>query len=134
MVDLIINKGRAFIYSTAPPPAQAEAAKKALEIIISDEGEDLRKKLWVNIESFVSSLREVRDVSASSAIIPWHVGEANEALELSNRLLNKNIFVPAIRYPTVATETARLRITVTAKHEVRDLKKLADELILCDSL
>ena len=134
MVDLIINKGRAFIYSTAPPPAQAEAAKKALEIITSDEGEDLRKKLWVNIESFVSSLCEVRDVSASSAIIPWHVGEANEALELSNRLLNKNIFVPAIRYPTVATETARLRITVTAKHEVRDLKKLADELILCDSL
>ena len=49
MVDLIINKGRAFIYSTAPPPAQAEAAKKALEIITSDEGEDLRKKLWVNI-------------------------------------------------------------------------------------
>jgi len=68
-------------------------------------------------------------LSSESAIIPWHVGEAQAALDLSKQLLNQGVYVPAIRFPTVAREAARLRITVTAKHDKDELKMLADQLI-----
>ena len=131
MIDLILNKGRAFIYSTAPPPAQAVAATKAMEILTSSEGEQRRKQLWKNIETFTSLLAGVREINPSSAIIPWSVGsgEADEALELSARLLDEGMFVPAIRFPTVPRGTARLRITLTASHTEADLARLAEVLI-----
>jgi 8-amino-7-oxononanoate synthase len=135
MIDLVVNRGRAFIYSTAPPPAQAVAATKALEILTSSEGVLLRKKLWSNIEKLTSMLAGVRELNLSSAIIPWRVGdgEADEALQLSNRLLVLGIFVPAIRFPTVPRGTARLRITVTASHTDEDLAQLAEVLIGSES-
>ena len=128
MVDLVINKGRAFIYSTAPPPAQAVAARRALEILSSSEGAERRAKLWGNIYTLTSGVADVRELDATSAIIPWHVGEVEDALELSQRLLERGVFVPAIRYPTVPRGTARLRITVTASHGENDLAKLAELL------
>ena len=128
MIDLVINKGRAFIYSTSPPPAQVVAAKKALEIITSSTGKSLRKNLWSNINQLVSSLAEVCPIDAQSAIIPWPVGEAEAALKLSERLLEAGLLVPAIRYPTVARDEARLRITITAKHSKEELRMLADQL------
>ena len=129
MIDLVVNKGRAFIYSTSPPPAQVVAAKKALEIITSSAGKSLRKNLWSNINQFVSSLAEVCTIDAQSAIIPWPVGEAEAALKLSERLLEAGLLVPAIRYPTVARDEARLRITITAKHSKEELRMLADQLM-----
>ena len=131
IIDLVVNKGRAFIYSTAPPPAQAMAAAKALEILTSSEGEQRREKLWNNIEKLTSMLSGVREISLTSAIIPWRVGdgEADDALQLSSKLLEQGIFVPAIRYPTVPRGTARLRITVTASHTEEDLAQLAEVLI-----
>ncbi len=131
MIDLVVNKGRAFIYSTAPPPAQAVAALKALEIISSSEGDSLRRKLWSNLETFKTLLRDVREFNPTSGIIPWHVGEAEDALALSNKLLDEGVFVPAIRYPTVPHGTARLRITVTAKHTTAELEKLSTVLSSC---
>jgi 8-amino-7-oxononanoate synthase len=131
IIDLVINKGRAFIYSTAPPPAQAVAATKALEILTSSEGEQRRKMLWDNMKKLTSMLAAVREIKPSSAIIPWSVsdGEADTVLQLSDRLLEQGIFVPAIRYPTVPRGTARLRITVTASHTAEDLAQLAEVLI-----
>ncbi len=129
IIDLVVNKGRAFIYSTAPPPAQAVAATKALEILTSGEGRERTEKLWSNIEKLTSMLSVVRKLTPSSAIIPWMVGEVDAAVELSNRLLESGFFVPAIRYPTVPRGTARLRITVTANHTEADLSRLAEVLI-----
>jgi len=128
MIDLVVNKGRAFIYSTAPPPAQAVAAKKALEILSSDEGRVLRERLWSNLDRLSSLLVSERNLKPESAIVPWHVGEGDDALELSNGLLEQGGFVPAIRYPTVPYGTARLRITVTASHTEEDLVRLAEVL------
>lgn len=131
IIDLVVNRGRAFIYSTAPPPAQAVAAKRGLEIITSSEGKRLRNLLWENIRKFTSMLTSVRELNPSSAIIPWRVGEgeAEDALHLSNRLLELGMLVPAIRYPTVPRGTARLRITVTASHTEDDLAQLAEGLL-----
>jgi 7-keto-8-aminopelargonate synthetase-like enzyme len=131
IMDLLVNRGRAFIYSTAPPPAQAAGATKALEILTSSEGVQRRKKLWENIKKLTSMLTVIREINPTSAIIPWRVsdGEVDTAIQLSNRLLEQGIFVPAIRYPTVPRGTARLRITLTASHTAEDLAQLAEVLI-----
>lgn len=121
--DLLYNKSRSFIYSTAPPPSQAAAALAGLQLIQSEEGSELRTKLWENIHYF-SKL--TRTAAPQSAIIPWHVGDSDEALALSKQLQEQNqILAPAIRFPTVPRNTARLRITLTAAHAKKHIEKLA---------
>ncbi|BDS08388.1 8-amino-7-oxononanoate synthase [Oceaniferula spumae] len=123
-IDLLVNKARSFIYSTAPPPAQAAAAFAGLQIIRSAEGSELRKKLWDNIQVF----QEHTGLTAQpeSAIIPWMVGDTDQALDLSFQLREKGFLVPAIRYPTVPRNTARLRVTISADHAPHDIRSLAD--------
>lgn len=125
-IDLLINRARSFIYSTAPPPAQSAAALTALQIIQSKEGSGLRSKLWSNIELFSVLTKTERP---TSSIIPWHVGDSAEALALSQKLQDQHgIFAPAVRYPTVPRNTARLRITLTAEHSHQDIAMLCSAL------
>jgi 7-keto-8-aminopelargonate synthetase-like enzyme len=63
-----------------------------------------------------------------SAILPIIVGEENLAVGLATKLRDSGIFIPAIRYPTVARGKARLRVTVTAAHTLEDLRQLAATL------
>ncbi len=121
-IDLLVNRARSFIYSTAQPPAQSAAALAGLQIIRSEEGSALRKRLWSNIQQFADhTQREL----PTSAIIPWHVGCSAEALALSKKLQESHgIFAPAVRYPTVPRNTARLRITLTATHNEYEIETL----------
>ena len=122
-IDLLVNRARSFIYSTAPPPAQAAAAAEAIRLIRSEEGKRLRTQLWQNIHTFRQAVR--LHGNATSAIIPWMVGDSNEALDLSAQLRGHGMLVPAIRYPTVPPNTARLRITLSALHQEEEIIKLA---------
>src|SRR5690348_5797979 len=63
-----------------------------------------------------------------SAIFPWIAGDEQAALRLSRSLYEQGFFVPAIRYPTVAKGTARLRITLTAAHEDAQIEALGEAL------
>jgi len=119
-IALIINRARPFIYTTAPPPALAHAALAAFNLIRSAEGETLRKKLFKNI----SLLRE----NHPSAILPIIIGENQAALDASEALAKKGFLAPAIRYPTVPRNTARLRITLSAAHPEDAVKKLATHI------
>jgi 8-amino-7-oxononanoate synthase len=119
-IDLIINRARPFIYTTAPPPALAHAALAAFQLVRSDEGKALRKKLFQNI--FL--LRE----NHPSAILPIILGENQAALTASTALAEKGFLAPAIRYPTVPRNTARLRITISAGHTEEAVKALATAL------
>ena len=119
-IDLIINRARPFIYTTAPPPALAHAALAALELVRSAEGKALRKKLFRN----VSLLR----ANHPSAILPIIIGENQAALAASSSLAKKGFLAPAIRYPTVPRNTARLRITLSAGHPEDAVKSLATTL------
>lgn len=125
MIDLVVNKGRSFIYSTAPPPAQSFTAMKAMEMIASSEGRQRKDRLWANIEYLSKRL----GIQGTSAILPWQVGCSEMALELMEKLQIAGFFVPAIRYPTVPRDTARLRITLTSEHQKADLDALVAELI-----
>ncbi len=124
LIDLLINRARSFIYSTAPPPALAHAALRSVELIASAEGRALRKQLQTN----VCILRESPVSSLLTPIIPVILGSNENAMQASSRLAEAGFVVPAIRYPTVPRNTARLRISVSAAHQESALHALRDQL------
>ena len=117
-IDLLINKARSFIYSTAPAPAQAAASLAGLHLLESPEGQTLRENLKKNISTFESQ----------TPIVPVILGENETALAASLSLLEKGFLVPAIRYPTVPRGTARLRITLSAAHSRDQINALQKAL------
>ncbi|MDB4383964.1 8-amino-7-oxononanoate synthase [Akkermansiaceae bacterium] len=123
--DLLINKARSLIYSTAPPPSQAAASLAALTILGSPEGQKLRERLQENISAFES---RIPNLKSHPPIIPRVLGENSAALAASASLLKEGFLVPAIRYPTVPRETARLRITLSAAHSPENIQHLKEAL------
>ncbi|MEM9081272.1 MAG: 8-amino-7-oxononanoate synthase [Verrucomicrobiota bacterium] len=132
-IDLLTNKARSFIYSTAPPPAQIAAASAALDLITSDEGQALRDSLQANIHHLAQQLPNPAGqpfkVLPRTAIQPFILGDNKRALATATHLRNHGLLVPAIRYPTVPKNTARLRITVSASHERQHLDRLLKHLL-----
>lgn len=118
--DLIVNRARPFIYTTAPPPALAIAAITAIATVRSTEGNSLREKLFANIQHLKAG--------NPSPIVPIILGSEAKALEASAMLLEKEFLAPAIRYPTVPRNSARLRLTVSAAHPPRAIAALSAEL------
>lgn len=115
--DLLVNKARSLIYSTAPPPAVAWAAKEAVKLVVSDKGDALRTQLKARREALGLG-------SAPAAIFPLIIGDEGEAVRASEALLEQGFLIPAIRFPTVARGTARLRLTLSAAHEVVQIESL----------
>ncbi len=137
LIDLLVNRARSFIYSTAPPPALAAAAGAAVDFLLSDAGERRRLALWQNIRLLATQLPpspagadavKATPKPGGSAIFPWIVGHEADAVDWSARLAKKGYFCPAIRYPTVARGTARLRLTVTARHRPEQIMDLGRTL------
>lgn len=123
LIDWLINRARAFIFSTAPPPA--------IYFLASAEGETRRKTLWRRI---VQLRKMLPDGGAAfgqpgAAIIPWIVGDEQRALDLAQTLPREGFLVPAIRYPTVAKGAARLRMTLSASHSEAQVASLGEALI-----
>jgi 7-keto-8-aminopelargonate synthetase-like enzyme len=123
-IDLLLNSARSFIYSTAPPPAQAAASLRGLEIIASQRGATLRDRLWRNINNFGELSRQ----EPVSAIVSVMVGQNEPAVQAAEALLQAGFLAPAIRFPTVPRGTARLRITLSAAHETGQIEELHREL------
>ena len=119
-IDLLVNRARSFIYSTAPPPAVAHAAAAALDLVRSPEGGRLRGQLADRIGLFRAGLGG-RALS-SPAIQPVVLGRSEAALTASASLEARGMLVPAIRYPTVPRGKARLRVSLSAAHEETELR------------
>ncbi|MDG1833441.1 MAG: 8-amino-7-oxononanoate synthase [Verrucomicrobiota bacterium] len=130
LVDLLRHRARSFVFSTAPMPAQAAAARAGIKVLESAEGEERRTRLWSLVDELKNGLIELgwQLPVVQSAILPLMVGAEAEAIALSEQLLEAGVFVPPIRYPTVARGHARLRITVSAAHSSDDIKKLLEVL------
>ena len=126
LIDYLINTARSFIFTTALPPAVAAASRAALRII-RDEPER-RERLRRNADLLRRELQGLGfdTLESVSPVIPVVVGKAEEAVGLSQRLLERGIFVSAIRPPTVPKGTARLRVTVTAAHTEEDLARCVE--------
>ncbi len=119
-VDLLRNRARPFIFTTAPTPADTAAAGAALAVVRSAEGDALLRRLRDNVER----LRP----GHPSPIVPVILGSERAALAASAALAADGLLVPAIRPPTVAPGTSRLRVALSAAHTADQVDRLAAAL------
>jgi 8-amino-7-oxononanoate synthase len=131
LIQILVNKARSFIYSTAIPSACAAAGSAALQILRSGEGDILRSRLWNNIFLLAKSLAAVsrQRPEPTSAIFPVVIGDEQQTLRLAESLLGCGFLVPAIRYPTVARGSARIRIAMSASHIPEQIEALSSAII-----
>jgi 8-amino-7-oxononanoate synthase len=130
VVELMIQRARPYIYTTAAPPALAHALLTSLDIIAGDEGKGLRAhlaSLLAQLDRELKLARWQRPVS-HTAIQPIIIGSNDEALRAAAALHAQGLWVPAIRPPTVAPGTARLRVTLSAAHTHDEVARLAAAL------
>jgi 8-amino-7-oxononanoate synthase len=126
VVELIVNRARSYIFSTAPTPADAAAALAALRILRSAEGAALTGRLADLIDRVAEA--GFAPPGHLSPIIPVVLGSEQAALSASAALLDDGLWVPAIRPPTVPVGTSRLRVTLSAAHSDDDVGRLVQAL------
>jgi glycine C-acetyltransferase/8-amino-7-oxononanoate synthase len=116
LIEYLVNRARPFIYTTALPPAMAAAALAALDVIEAEP--ERRARLWSLRDRLYDGIRQMGfdTLDSRSPIIPLLVGDADAALSLSEALLARGLYAPAIRPPTVPAGTSRIRMSVTAGH------------------
>lgn len=107
-VDLLVNRARPFIFTTGLSPADTAAGLAALDVVQTPEGDALACRLRANVDRVAPG--------HPSPIVPVVVGEEQAALDAADDLLAQGLLVPAIRPPTVAPGTSRLRIALSAAH------------------
>jgi 8-amino-7-oxononanoate synthase len=125
-IDLLENRARSYIFTTAPSPADAAAALAALVVLRSDEGRQLRERLASYVESLAPG--------HPSPIVPIILGTDERAVAASAGLRELGVWVPAIRPPTVPPGTARLRVTLSAAHSEEHVALLREALATVCSL
>jgi 8-amino-7-oxononanoate synthase len=121
LIDWLVNHARTMIYSTALPSPAAAAAREALDIV---ESEPLRREYLLSLSSRLRGALGSAGVAVdagASPIIPIVFGETDRARAAADLLSEKGFFVPAIRPPTVAAGTARLRLSLSVAHETTDV-------------
>jgi glycine C-acetyltransferase/8-amino-7-oxononanoate synthase len=130
VVDTLINRSRPFIFSTALPPGILAAAKAALDIVESPEGETLREKLELNRFAFKSVLESkgLDTLGSTTHIIPILTKHPGPTMIMSEKLLNHGIFLHGVRPPTVPEGKCRLRATIMSTHSEHELKNAADKI------
>jgi 8-amino-7-oxononanoate synthase len=126
-VDLLVNRARPYIFSTAPTPADAAAALAALGVLRTAEGGCLLARLRAHVDRLAAA--GLAEPGHPSPIVPIVVGAEQAALDASTTLLAQGLWVPAIRPPTVPPGTSRLRVTVSAAHEEADVRRLVESLL-----
>ncbi|MGI9010239.1 MAG: aminotransferase class I/II-fold pyridoxal phosphate-dependent enzyme [Nitrososphaeraceae archaeon] len=121
ITDLLINKSRQFIYTSAIPEHLCVAALTAVSFL--KKNKDLQKNFLKKIKWFINQLNQLGfNIGAtSSQIIPIIIGDEKVASNFSKELFKKGIFIQAIRYPTVSLGKARLRISLNTSIEQSQL-------------
>ena len=124
IIDYLKNKARSFIFATSQAPAALAAALRAIEVL--EEEPQRAQSLQHNVDFFLNALHaEGVEAYSPTAIIPVIIGDEATALQVADELLANGVLAPAIRYPTVAKGTARLRIALMATHTEAELTQTA---------
>ena len=120
LTELIVNRARSYIFTTASTPADAAAARAAVGVLRSPDGAGRRQQLRAHVE-------RVRP-GHPSPIVPFILGGADATVAAAAALLERGILVPAIRPPTVAPGSSRLRVTLSAAHTPAQVTSLLEAL------
>ena len=128
LIEYLIQKARPYIYTTALPPAIAEATRTSLKLLQTENWR--REKLQSLIQQFRQGANELglQLMESHTPIQPLLIGENNNAVAISDALLKQGILISAIRPSTVPEGTARLRITLSANHRDVDVDQLLTAL------
>ena len=133
VIDYLIQKANSYVYSTPAPPALSATLSASINLI--EQGDDLRAHLQHLIATLKANLKlkTWQLMPSDTAVQPLVVGSNKAAVGLSEYLQKYGILVPAIRPPTVPVNTARLRISLSAAHSVKDVVKLAQAINQAES-
>ena len=133
LIETLIQNARTYIYTTASPPALAEATRASLKLVAVENWR--REKLAELIKTFRRSMAEMgyQLMDSETPIQPVVISDSHEAMNISQQLFEQGIHVGAIRPPTVAEGSARLRITFNAEHSFEQLEQLINALSLIKS-
>ncbi len=125
--EYMVNFSRHYIYSTAISPAIAWATKKSIELV---QKEHWRREKICELSELFSTLlsSEIELVATKSSIHAIIIGDEKKALLVSEKLKKQGLWLTAIRPPTVAVNSSRLRVTICASHNVQDIKYLAESM------
>jgi len=127
--DLLLNRARSLIFSTALPPAFVHAALVSIRILSGPQGDELRARLRRNVERFAVGLRALGlRTEGATPIFPVVLGAPEAALAAAAQLRKRGLLVKPIRPPTVPAGSSRLRIAVTAAHTDAHLDLLLSAL------
>lgn len=121
--ELLINRCRSFIFTTALPPAIMATAIAAIDLV--EREPERREALWDNCRLLADGLRKIGFSLGEnqSPILPLIIGDAKNCMRLSEQLLERGVFAQGIRPPTVPPGTSRLRITLMATHTREHIEK-----------
>ncbi len=128
MKQFLLNRARTFIFSTALPPAVIGANLAAVKLL--EEEPERRSRVCELASELRQALKEDLGLNtpSESQIVPVMVGDSQSALSLAESLWDAGFFVKAIRPPTVPEGTARIRLSVTANHSLKDVRQLLEAL------
>ncbi len=129
--ELLLNRARSFVFTTALPPGVAAASRCAVSLARGPEGDELRRRLRFRIDDLSRGLARrgwLGEGAGTSAIFPILVGAERRAMECSAALLERGIYAQGIRPPTVPRGTSRLRVALMATHTPDDIHRLLDGL------
>ncbi|MDD2739422.1 MAG: 8-amino-7-oxononanoate synthase [Methylomonas lenta] len=128
IIELLIQKARSYVFTTAMPSAIAEATRVSLRLLQTEVWR--REKLQHLISRFKAGAQQqgLQLMDSVTAIQPILIGDSQRAVDMSSALLAYGFWVSAIRPPTVPVGTARLRVTFSAEHEYHQVDALLDAL------
>jgi 8-amino-7-oxononanoate synthase len=130
VIEWLVQRARTYIYTTASPPAMAHALLTSLEIITGSDGAARRRTLRGHIEHWRRSLRLKywHLLPSETPIQAILIGANQPTIQAGESLRAQGLWVAAIRPPTVAKDTARLRITLSAAHETTQITQLVNAI------
>ena len=130
VIESLIQFSRSYIYTTAIPPAIANAGLTSLNLLQTESWRQEKLKNLIKTFTMGAKDRGLRLLPSETAIQGFVVGESKKALLLSQKLKSQGIWLTAIRPPTVLQGKARLRITLSAEHTETQIEKLLDCLLV----
>jgi 8-amino-7-oxononanoate synthase len=127
LIELLINRARSFIFSTAPAPAACAAATAGIRLLQTETGRARQRALFDRVRQVTASLPALAR-PVPSPILPIIIGGEEEAIATATALRGRGYLIPAVRFPSVPRKLARLRLTLSAVHSQNEVEGLLETL------